>query len=461
MLKSFFNLSALLLFLLVTRSVCHAQTSLPDDVKDNIKARIDNDLTPGIVVGILDANGVKYYSFGVKSLITKSPVNEHSVFEIGSITKSFTGIILADMVTKGEVKLDDPLQQHVPKAVTVPTRNGSVIKLLNLANHTSSLPRLPGNFAPANPNNPYADYSEKHLYDFLSSYTLLRDIGSDYEYSNYGMGLLGHVLAAKRGVSYEQLMINTIAKPLDLKNTRITLTPEMKENLALGYAGGALAENWDLTSLAGAGAIRSTAEDMMRYVQANMGLVKSNLYPAMQLAHKNSREAEAKPMVGLGWHIMTANDQEIIWHNGGTGGYRSFIGFIKGTNKAVVVLSNSIVSVDDIGAHLLNPTAPLTVFKPYELAKPIPVEAAVLEKYVGQYVLMPGLIITVTRTDQQLKVQLTGQPAFPVFAKSETEFFYKVVDAQLTFTLNKEGTATESVTLRQNGQNLVGTKQVK
>lgn len=432
--------------------------ALPDDIKDNIKARIDSELTPAIVVGILGSQGVKYYSFGVKSLVTKAPVNERTVFEIGSITKSFTGIILADMVLKGEVKLDDPLQQYLPKDVMAPTRNGAAIRLVNLANHTSSLPRMPDNFSPANPNNPYADYSEKQLYDFLAHYTITRDIGSVYEYSNYGMGLLGHVLAAKRGVTYEKLLMNTITKPLNLKNTGITLTPEMKQNLALGYAGGAQVENWDLITLAGAGAIRSTAEDLMTYLKANMGIVKSNLYPAMQLAHKNTHNAGVNPMVGLGWHIMMTGDQEIIWHNGGTGGYRSFIGFIKGSDKAVVILSNSTVSVDDIGAHVLNPTVPLTVFKPYELAKGMAIDAAVLKKYVGQYELAPGAILTITLENTQLNAQLTGQSAFPVYAKSQTEFFYKVVDAQLTFSLNKEGTAAESVTLHQNGRDLPGKK---
>lgn len=455
------NLVVILVAVLVTFSVCGAQDNLPEDVKLNIETRINHELTPAIVVGILDENGVKYYSFGVKSLTGKSPVNERSVFEIGSVSKTFTGIILAEMVIKGEAKLDDPVQLYLPNGVTAPTRNGAEIKLVNLTNHTSALPSFPGNATPANPSNPFADYSEKQLYDFISSYTLTRDIGSQYEYSNYAVGLLGNVLAAKRGVSYEQLMINIIAKPLDLKNTRITLTPEMKQNLALGYSGGVQVENWDLPTLAGAGAIRSTAEDMMRYMQANMGLIKSNLYPAMQLSHKNTREAGAKPMVGLGWHIMASGDQEIIWHNGGTGGYKSFIGFIKGGDKAVVVLSNSTVSVDDIGAHLLIPTVPLTVFKPYELAKPFLVEPTILEKYVGQYELMPGLVLTITREDRQLKAQITGQPAHPIFAKAETEFFYKVVDAQLTFTPNKEGTAIESVTLHQNGQNLVGKKLIK
>lgn len=446
-------------FLLVSAFLSsYGQATLPDDIRDNIKLRIDSDLTPGIVIGIIDGKDVKYYSFGVKSLTTKAAVNEHSVFEIGSVSKTFTGIILADMVVRGEVKLDDPLQQYLPKDINAPTYNGTPIKLVNLANHTSALPRLPGNFAPSNPNNPYADYTEKQLYDFLNQCTLTRDIGSKYEYSNYAMGLLGEVLAAKRGVSYEQMMINTITKPLGMKNTVITLTPAMKENLALGYSGGAQVENWDLPSLAGAGGIRSTVEDMIKYVKANMMLSKSDLSTALQLSHKNSREPDAKPLIGLSWHIMTAGDKEIVWHNGGTGGYRSFIGFIKGGTKGVVVLSNSTVSVDDIGTRLLNPTVPLTVFKEYELAKPVPVDAAVLEKYVGEYQLMPGLILTVTRDGNQLKAQLTGQAAYPIYAKNLTEFFYKVVEARLTFNSNSDGTATESVILHQGGQNLTGKK---
>lgn len=448
----------MIVFLLATCIACAAQNTLPPEVTDNIRLRIDNDLTPGIVVGILDGKDVTYYSFGVKSLTTKAAVDERTVFEIGSVSKTFTGILLADMVVKGEVKLDDPLQKYLPEDVVTPTRNGAEITLVTMANHTSSLPRLPGNFTPANPYNPYADYTEKQLYDFLKGYTLPRDIGSQYEYSNYAVGLLGHVLAAKRGVTYEQLLTGTITQPLNLKNTAITLSPGMKQNLALGYSGGAQVENWDLPTLAGAGAIRSTAEDMMRYLQANMGLIKSQLYPAMQLAQKNSRTADAKPMIGLGWHIMPAGDQQIIWHNGGTGGYRSFVGFVKGSNKAVVVLSNSTVSVDDIGTHLLNPAVPLTVFKPYELAKSIPVDAAILERHVGKYELAPGFLLTVSRENNQLKGQVTGQAAYPLFARSMNEFFFKVVDAQITFNANAEGTATESLVLHQNGQNIPGKK---
>lgn len=448
-----------MLKLIITLSLCvgfisgsYAQTTLPDAVRGSIQERVDKGINTGIVIGIIDANGSQYYSFGVKSVKSKEAVNENSVFEIGSITKTFTGILLADLVIKGEVKPDDPLQNYLPAGVAAPTRNCESIRLFQLSNHTSSLPRLPGNFSPVNPANPYADYSEKQLYDFLTTYTLTRDIGSEYEYSNYAVGLLGHVLAAKKKATYEQLMINVIAKPLSMNDTRITLTPDMKANLAYGHDNGVEVENWDLPTLAGAGAIRSTAVDMLKYIAANMGKTKSKLYPAMQLSHKNSRAEGSVPEVGLGWHKAGSGDSEITWHNGGTGGYRSFTGFTK-SGRGVVVLTNSTASVDDIGMHLLDATVPLIKIKPPSTE--IAVDTATLQSYVGRYELAPGFILTISRADIQLKAQATGQSEFPVFAKSKDEFFYKVVDAQLTFNRNETG-KVESVTLHQGGRDLVG-----
>ncbi|MGQ8338008.1 serine hydrolase domain-containing protein [Sunxiuqinia sp. A32] len=340
---------------------CEAQEpSIPAEVRENINSRVDNGMNTGIVVGIITSNGVNFYSYGVKSLKSKVTVDENTIFEIGSISKTFTGILLADMAVKGELKLDDPIQTLLPAGISAPTRNGESIKLFNLANHTSSLPRLPTNMNPANPANPYADYSEKQLYDFLNNYELPRDIGSEYEYSNYAVGLLGHLLAAKHQLTYEELMVKTICTPLGLTNTRISLTPSMKKNLAMGHSGGIEVENWDIPSLAGAGAIRSTAADMLKYLAANMGIEKSSLFPAMQLAHKNSRVEGNFPIVGLGWHTMVFDDSAIIWHNGGTGGYRTFAGFVKDGDKGVVVLSNSNTSVDDIGIHILHEASPLS-----------------------------------------------------------------------------------------------------
>jgi len=356
---------AFFVFLVGINPICQAQeTTISEEVKENIKSRVENGINTGIVVGVITSDGTTFHSYGIKSLESKEAVDENSVFEIGSISKTFTGILLADMVMKSDLNLDDPLQQLLPDGITAPTRNGESIKLFHMSNHTSSLPRMPNNFTPANPSNPYVDYSEEQLYDFLDGYELTRDIGSEYEYSNYAVGLLGHVLAAKRQMSYEELMVEVIARPLELENTRIVFTPHMTKNLAMGHSNGLEVENWDLTTLAGAGAIRSTAVDMLNYLAANMGIEKSNLYSAMQLSHKNSGSEDSNPIVGLGWHTMVRDELEIVWHNGGTGGYKTFAGFIKGGDKGVVVLSNSNASVDDIGIHLLDQASALNNPKP-------------------------------------------------------------------------------------------------
>jgi CubicO group peptidase (beta-lactamase class C family) len=440
--------------------VAQAQSVIPQNVKDNIKLRVDNGQHPGIVIGIIEGDKTEYYSYGVKSFPAREPVDERSVFEIGSISKTFTGILLADQVIKKKMSLDDPLQKYLPASVTAPTRNGASIKLVNLSNHTSSLPRMPDNFKPANPANPFADYSEKQLYDFLQSYVLPRDIGSQYEYSNYAVGLLGHVLAAQQRTTYEALMVDVIAKPLGMEDTRVVFTPSMKKNLAMGHADGIQAENWDISTLAGAGGIRSTATDMLKYVRANMGKTNSKLYPAMQLSHQHTRPDGNLPMVGLGWHMSIAGTNEFIWHNGGTGGYRSFAGFTKDGARGVVVLTNSTASVDDIGMHLLNSSMPLTdpnASKASEQIQEVAVDEQTLESYVGEYELMPNFILTVTRAGTQLNAQATGQGQFPVYAKTKNVFFYKVVVAQLTFNQSTAG-IVESVTLNQGGQQVTGKK---
>ncbi|MFZ6001513.1 MAG: serine hydrolase [Bacteroidota bacterium] len=426
-----------------------AQSFLPEAVVTNIKARVDNGTNQAIVVAVIDADGPHYFSYGVKSLKTKEPVNEYSVFEIGSISKVFTGILLADRVLKGDMKLDDPLQKYLPEGVKSPVRNGASIQLVNMSNHTSSLPRMPGNFTPANPANPFADYTEKQMWDYLNGYELTRDIGSQYEYSNYAQGILGHVLASQKKTTYEKLMVDLIADPLKMNDTRITLTPRMKTNLAFGHSAGAQVENWDIPTLAGAGAIRSTAVDMVTFISANMGKTKTKLFPAMQLSHQNTRPEGSTPMVALGWHKVITPDVEVIWHNGGTGGYRTFAGFTKAGDKGVVVLSNSDVSIDDIGFHLLNPKSPLK-----EIPKEISVPEEVLQRYVGKYALSAAFVLTVTRDGSQLKVQATGQAELPVYPKATNVFFWKAVEAQITF--NEKDGKIESATMKQGGREIIG-----
>jgi CubicO group peptidase (beta-lactamase class C family) len=336
---------------------------LPDDVVSSIKKRIESGLNPGIVVGIIDKEGPHYFNYGRKS-INGSETDEHTIFEIGSISKVFTATLLSQQVIDGKLKLEDPIKNYLPAGVKVPQRGGKEITFGNLSDHTSGLPRMPSNFLPSNPGNPYADYTVDQMYSFLSGYVLTRDIGSAYEYSNFAQGLLGHILALNAGVSYESLMIKTIAIPLGMKETKITLDEKMKKNLAKGHAKGVEAENWDLPTLAGAGAIRSSSYDMLRFLSANLGFLKTPLSSAMNKTHEARHDKAGGLRVGLAWHISKGKNGDVIWHNGGTGGYRAFAGFVKETGIGVVLLTNSTESVDDIGFYLLNPDSKMRSIKP-------------------------------------------------------------------------------------------------
>ena len=349
------------LLLVLSFSIQAQKPTLPDDVKANIEKRITLGFNPGIVVGMINADGSSFFSFGSKKN-GGDPVNEHSIYEIGSITKTFTATLLADEILNGEMKLDDPAQKYLPETVHLPTYENQSITLGHLSDHTSSLPRMPTNFHPADPMNPYADYTVDQLYEFLSSYTLTRPIGSEYEYSNLAVGLLGQILSRKAGTTYEDLMLTKIAKPLHMDETKITLDANMKKNLAYGYAGGHEVENWDLPALAGAGAIRSSAFDLLKYISAEMNLSPSPLHEDMNLTHQPRHNKVGGNEIGLNWFINTADGLRIYNHGGATGGYRTFVGFTDKTG--VVVLTNSDEDIQDIGMHILDPNLPLQEIKP-------------------------------------------------------------------------------------------------
>jgi serine-type D-Ala-D-Ala carboxypeptidase/endopeptidase len=339
-----------------------SKEDLSPAVVQSIERRVHKGINPSIVVGIVDKDGPRYYSFGKKSLSGGS-VNEHTIYEIGSISKVFTGILLAHQAEAGLVNVDDPAQKYLPPGVYVPMRGGKEITFGNLSDHTSGLPRMPGNFAPKDFSNPFADYSVDQIYAFLSRYELPRDIGSEYEYSNFAQGLLGHILALNAGTTYEELMISIIARPLGMNETKIVLDENMKTNLAIGYHGGEEVSNWDIPTLAGAGGIRSSAHDMLIFLAANIGLTPSSLKTAMDKSHTVRHLKAGESRVGLGWHISNGKLGDIIWHNGGTGGYRTFAGFVKETQKGVAVFTNSTEGADDIGFKLLNPGATLNSIK--------------------------------------------------------------------------------------------------
>jgi D-alanyl-D-alanine-carboxypeptidase/D-alanyl-D-alanine-endopeptidase len=435
-----------------------AAAALPSetDVKQILVHAVDNEKrTVGIVVGLIDPQGSKVVSYGRLDLKTPAAPGPDTVYEIGSISKVFTSLLLADAVKRGEVALDDPVSKYLPKSVKMPSRNGKEITLVDVATHTSGLPRLPSNMHPANGENPYADYTVQNMYDFLSGYQLTRDPGAKYEYSNLGGGLLGHVLALRAGKDYETLLRERVLTPLHMTSTGIRLKSDELARLAPGHTGSLEpAANWDLPTLAGAGGLRSTAHDMLLFLSANLGFTQTPVAAAMEFERTAVRRPTDVPNmeVALAWHILKRGDNEIVWHNGGTGGYRSWLGFDLKKRIGVVVLSNSANGVDDIGQHLLDPSLPIVPFEAPKQRTAVTIDPKVLDGYVGRYQLTPQFSVTVTHEQGSLYLQATGQPKFQIFAESLTEFFLKVVDAQITFVSGPDGRATKLV-LHQGGAN--------
>jgi D-alanyl-D-alanine-carboxypeptidase/D-alanyl-D-alanine-endopeptidase len=236
----------------------------------------------GYVALVSDADGKQLVTYGTVGASKSRPLDGDTVFEIGSITKVFTALLLADMVARGEVALTDPVEKYLPPEGRPKRFDNKPISLLDLATYTSGLPRLPTNFSPRDKANPYADYTVEQLHKFLSEYTPRYYPGSHYEYANLGFGLLGHILSLRAGRSFEELVTSRICEQLGLNDTRVTLSSAMQERLAQGHDTSLRAvPGWDEPTLGGAGALRSTANDMMRFLDACQGKAKTDLSPAI------------------------------------------------------------------------------------------------------------------------------------------------------------------------------------
>jgi CubicO group peptidase (beta-lactamase class C family) len=449
-------LATLVFVLTLPRPALTAQGDmLESKIMAVIKERVDKyEQRFGIVAGIVNEKGSKILCRGKLSM-SGPRVDGDSVFELCSVTKVFTAVLLADMVERGEVGLNDPIGQYLPPSVKVPTRGGKKIRLIHLATHTSGLPNTPLTSSPQEGKPGYADYTAAQLYDFLSGYTLTREIGSKFQYSNLGMGLLGHILSLRTGAPYRTLVIKRICRPLGMKDTRFELSSALRSRLAVGqYLDGQKAHKHQIPPLlSGAGGLRSTANDMLKFLAANIGLLKSPLYSAMQKTHVGQKSIQGDAFkAGLAWLVIAEDNLHLLLHTGGRPGYRSFIGFDPRKKTGVVVLTNSPQTIEDIGYFAL--TNKLKVFKLGEYKEPetVSVDPAVYDAYVGQYQLTPTFFITVTKENNRLFGQGTAQPRFELFPESETKFFLKAVRGKITFVRDNKGNVIKLIVHSSDGE---------
>ena len=377
--------------------------------------------------------------------------DEHSIFEIGSITKGFTGLVLADMVRRGEVSLDDPASKYARPGAKLPMRDGKPITLRDLVTQTSGLPRMPPGMRPANPRNPYVDFTEDRLYETLAKLEIPPD-APKYEYSNLGYMWLSDLLARAAGKSYEALVTERVLQPLGMKDTTITISEAQRRRLVQGHNTVYHATAyWDFAqNLGGVGAIRSTLSDMLILARALAGRSDTPLKETIALALVPMRPAGPKNATGFAWLTYDRGDAPIHWHNGGTGGFSSMIAVNPKTRTAAVVLVDSNTSFDDLGLHLADPALPMKA-KRVALAT----DVATLQRYPGRYELVPGFALDVYVEGEKLMVQATAQRAFEVFREGDDVFFYRVIPAKLRFSRSPAG-EVDGVTLEQGGRELKG-----
>lgn len=509
----------------------------------------------GIALGIVDHGHTKMYVAGRDG--NGRPVDEHTLFEIGSVTKTFTATTLAVMNERGEVSLGDPISKYLPAGTRAPSRNGKEITLLDLAEQRSGLPRLPSNVDDIAGDNPYNDYTNADMYAFLNGYALERDPGAKYEYSNYGVGLLGQLLANRTGTTYPQLLRATVLEPLGMDQTQLVMsaapTPAL---LAAGHdLSGNRIVTWQFQSLAPAGALASSLDDMLKYLRCNMG--HGPLAQECVFAQQSRAEGEPRHEIGLVWNINSSNG--IISHGGDTSGFHAFVAISRDRQTGVVAMSNGPL-IEDIATHVLLPAFPIEIcpasvpsgqtnFASYagvycnaasgmtfvvhnaptagqlsiallpqpaanvpragpdtfeaarygatfqfvrdgsriaglwlrqygqvipavrldlhgkpvvaQLASPFPaivtMTPAQLQEYAGTYTATGIGAFTVTLQGDTLDVQLTGQPAAPIFPSAKDRFFYQIVDAQIVFNRDAAGKVI-SLTLHQSGQTVTAPK---
>jgi len=295
------------------------------------------------------------------------PLGGDTVFEIASITKIFTALLLADMVLRGEVELDDPAAKYLPPHVHVPDYEGRAITLRHLVTYTSGLPGFPNDFPPLDRTKAFPDYSIDQMYAALGDTRLAFAPGEHFLYTNFGYGLLGHVLSRCAGMRYEDLVVSRICTPLGMDSTRITLTPAMRARRAAGHSAqkDAVASWRQPPAFEAASAFSYTANDLLRFLGVAMGGVPSSLAPAFASLLQPRRAMKSAKYPGMsiaaGWFVFADHGDELIWKNGDTLGYTSFIGYSAKSQQGLVLLANGEFpgTLTDLGWHLLNADFPV------------------------------------------------------------------------------------------------------
>ncbi|WP_343318715.1 serine hydrolase domain-containing protein [Sphingobacterium multivorum] len=312
--------------------------------------------TQSLAIGILKNGQTKTYFYGETAKGNQTAPTKTSTYEIGSLSKVFTAILLSNLVEEGTITLDQPIALFLPDTLKK-NEELSKITFQMLANHTSGLPRLPDNLDKVkgfNENDPYKTYDKKALYSYLASFKNTKKPGEEYEYSNLGYAVLGDIICSIYKKSYDQLVKDIICKPLEMNNTFQVLDPKRKDTFKVYNKDGQEVIPWSFDAFGPAGGLKSTLEDLLKFANAQFKMPQTPLENAMANTRLFTFFLPPDTDLGLAWHMNLIDDLTVYWHNGGTAGSSSYLALSPDKKSGVIILSNSAISADDKGKAILD-----------------------------------------------------------------------------------------------------------
>ena len=436
--------------------------SIPSEVVQIHKIQVDtlgNDLVENgwmtaLSIGLIHPDGIEYYNYGSLSKEQQSLPSENSIYEIGSISKVFTALLLADLVNRKKIKPEAPLTEWTLKDWSLPSKDGVEISALHLVSHSSGLPRLPYGFNPTNIQNPYVDFSVADLRASLTDIPMPMTPGEHIVYSNLGSGLLGYGLTQYSGQSYEQMIQQTICSPLGLESTFVDVPKAQKNRSAQGYdMAGEPINDWDMPVLVGMGEINSTVFDLMQFAKAQLYPPKNTLGEAIKMSHKPLITKDNNS-VAMGWHVGFRGDPGLMWHNGGTGGARSFIAFHPEDKIGVVILSTNTSPFATAAVRSL-----LGILRGEKTNLKLPQVVSLSDQeilaFAGEYAISEDITIAFSPKDGLLLGEIPKMPPILIYPTSENTFESIHVPLKFEFQRNEQGEVFQLLMHEGNKQTIV------
>lgn len=422
----------------------------------DLAARLEawrGDLPGGIAAVWVDADGPGFAQSGRFSGDDPRPLTPDTRFQIGSVTKVFTALLLAESERAGKVSRHDAAAKYLLPGGDPDQAKLAPITLLTLTTHTSGLPRLPANLGenPDGAANPYGRHDRAATVAALRLHGPTAPVGRAVAYSNFGVGVLGEALGAAWGTSYAAALRERVLGPLQMRTSALALDGEAPPaDLAPGHAAGKRVPRWTFVAAAPAGALEATPRELGVFLEFCLGRSESPLRTALAATLVPQREApEVGGRIGLGWFIAGEPGKPVYWHNGATNGYHAFVAFCPAEGRGVALLTNDAKSCDPLGRALLG-------LKPLQAASRRVPNAA---DYSGRYPLAPAFALDVTARDGALYLQATGQPRAPLRLLAADRFAVEGVPAEVSFSRDAAGRVS-AITLHQNGRDMVAPRQV-